>query len=265
MPIIQFHSKSKKTEPPFAPTAMKDLSNFSDHSVVYGGNTYKSVEHAFQALKYSCTNRPELVDIVRVKFADKTAVEAKSSGSRAAMIKWKVELNIACWEKQKVGIMRDLIASKMERHPEIRQTIKTAKENNITLVHFSRSDMYWGAHVTDDGTAIKKGQNMLGNLFMSYYNTIDSSDSSSSSISSVSSSSSSSSNTSGLKEAIPNRNVKELITFPQLKTIKTKTKKMSPIAKTKECPPDKIRNPATKRCVSKTSKLGKSILANQLI
>lgn len=83
--------------------------------------------------------------------------------------------------------MRDLIASKMERHPEIREIIKVAKENNITLVHFSRSDMYWGAHVNDAGTGIKNGQNMLGKLFMSHYDNISSS-SSSSSISSSSSS-----------------------------------------------------------------------------
>jgi len=176
---MQFHSKSKKTEPPFSPTAMRDLSNFSDHDVSYDGNTYRTVEHAFQALKYSCTNKPELVDTVRLKFADKTGVEAKSSGGKGAMQIWKVALDVACWENKKVGIMKDLIASKMERHPEIRQIIKVAKENDITLVHFSRSDMYWGAHVNDTGTGLKNGQNMLGKLYMSHYDTINNSESTS--------------------------------------------------------------------------------------
>ena len=254
---MQFHSKSKKTEPPFSPTAMRDLSNFSDHDVSYGGNTYKTVEHAFQALKYSCTDKPELVNTVRLKFADKTGVEAKSSGGKGAMKIWKVTLDVSCWENKKVGIMRDLIASKMERHPEIREIIKVAKENKITLVHFSRSDMYWGAHVNEAGTGLKNGQNMLGKLFMSYYDKNSSPSSSSSSISS----SSSSSSPLLIQEAIPTRNVKELITFPQVKTLNTKTRKASP--KRKECAHDQIRNPETKRCVSRTSKLGKSILQKQ--
>ena len=267
---MQFHSKSKKTEPPFSPTAMRDLSNFSDHDVSYGGNTYKTVEHAFQALKYSCTDKPELVNTVRLKFADKTGVEAKSSGGKGAMKVWKVTLDVSCWENKKMGIMRDLIASKMKRHPEIREIIQVAKGNNITLVHFSRTDMYWGAHVNEAGTGLKNGQNMLGKLFMSYYDKISSTSSPSSSSSSISSSSSSISSSSSssspllIQEAIPTRNVKELITFPQvktLKTIKTKTRKASP--KRKECAPDQIRNPDTKRCVSRTSKLGKSILQKQ--
>jgi ribA/ribD-fused uncharacterized protein len=259
MPIMQFHSKSKITPPPFSPTAMRDLSNFSNHDVLYGGNTYKTVEHAFQALKYSCTDKPELVNTVRIKFADKTGVEAKSSGGKGAMKLWKVTLNVSCWENKKVGIMRDLIASKIERHPEIREIIKVAKDNNITLVHFSRSDMYWGAHVNEAGTELKNGQNMLGKLFMSYY---------SSSSPPISSPPINSPPVSALiQQAIPTRNVKELITFTQVKTLpqvlknKTKTIKASP--KRKECTPDQIRNPVSDRCVSRTSKLGKSILQKQ--
>jgi ribA/ribD-fused uncharacterized protein len=246
MPIIQFHSKSKKTEPPFTPSAMKDLSNFSDHDVMYEGYRYPSVEHAFQALKYSCTGRPELVDIVRENFANKTAVEAKSSGGKGAMKKWKVELDIGCWERKKVAIMKALIASKIERHPEIKQIINTAKMNNMELVHFSRSDMYWGAHVNEEGTAIKNGQNMLGKLYMTYYTELSSpmSSSSSSYSSSSSSSSSPSPSTSSSSSTSP-------------------PPPPPPVASTKGCPPDKILNPATGRCVSRTAKLGKSILQNQ--
>jgi ribA/ribD-fused uncharacterized protein len=231
MQTLQFHSKSKNTEPPFTSSAMRDLSNFSEHDVLYGGNTYKTVEHAFQALKYSCTNNPELVNTVRLIFADKTGVEAKTSGGKAAMKKWNVSLDISCWENKKVGIMRDLIASKMERHPEIRQIIKVAKDNNITLVHFSRSDMYWGAHVDVAKTGIKNGQNMLGRLFMSYYNNPE-------------------------VALIP---VKELTKLSCPLYIVNQTQKPPP--KKRECPLDKILNPKTNRFVSKTSKIGKFILA----
>jgi ribA/ribD-fused uncharacterized protein len=261
MAIMQFHSKSKKTEPPFAPTAMKDLSNFSDHDVLYGGHTYKTVEHAFQALKYSCTDKPELVNTVRLKFADKTGVEAKSSGGKGAMKVWKVTLDVPCWENTKVGIMRDLIASKMERHPEIREIINVAKENNIILVHFSRSDMYWGAHVNESGTGIKNGQNMLGKLFMSYYDSLSQSSTSSSSGSS-SSSTSGSSSPSTSSSSSPLIQVKQPTPPPvAIASPHNQTRKASP--KLKECTPDQIRNPITNRCVSRTSKLGKSILQNQ--
>ena len=261
MPIIQFHSKSKKTEPPFAPTAMKDLSNFSDHDVLYGGNTYKTVEHAFQALKYSCTDKPELVNTIRLKFADKTGVEAKSSGGKGAMKALKVTLDVPCWENKKVGIMRALIASKMERHPEIREIIKVAKENNIELVHFSRSDMYWGAHVNEAGTGIKNGQNMLGKLFMSYYDSLSQSSTSSGS-SSSSSSGSSSPITSSSTSSSPLIQVKQPTPPPVvIASPHNQTRKASP--QRKECMPDQIRNPDTNRCVSRTTKLGKSILQKQ--
>jgi ribA/ribD-fused uncharacterized protein len=234
MPIMQFHSKSKKTEPPFTPTAMKDLSNFSDHDVSYGGNIYKTVEHAFQAIKYSCTNKPELVETIRLAFADKTSTEAKSSGGKAAMKKWKVELDVSCWENKKVEVMRALIASKMERHPEIRQIIKVAKENNVILVHFSRTDMYWGAHVNEAGTGVKAGENILGKIFMSYYDTANRSTSSSTTV----------------------------VPPAPIQAVKVKTQK---VKEKKECEPDQIRNPDTDRCVSRTSKLGKSILAKQVV
>jgi len=41
MSIVQFHSKSKNALLPFTPTAMRDLSNFSEFDVVYQGMQYK--------------------------------------------------------------------------------------------------------------------------------------------------------------------------------------------------------------------------------
>jgi ribA/ribD-fused uncharacterized protein len=241
---------------------MKDLSNFSEHDVIYDGYLYPTVEHAFQALKYSCTSRPELVGIVREAFANKTAAEAKSSGGKGAMKKWKVELDIRCWEQKKVAVMNDLIASKIERHPEIRQIIDTAKTHNMELVHFSRSDMYWGAHVNPEGTAIKDGKNMLGKLYMSYYNKpmlgelhIQQ----------------------NLRPQTPPLNIEHAIIREKLVPLKEITKSnvvyrrdlkadaslntLVPLeVPLKECPTDKILNPKTNRCVNKTSKLGKTIL-----
>ena len=216
--IIQFHSKSKKTDLPFNESSMKDLSNFSSFDVEYENYVYPTVEHAFQALKYSCTEKPELVHVIREQYADKDAIAAKSSGGKGAMKKLKVNLDVNCWNTVKDEIMRKLIASKISRHPEIKQIIDIAKQHNYRLVHFSRSDMYWGAHVNEAGTEIKDGLNKLGEIYMGYYH----------------------------QDKTKDKPIKD-------KT-KTKTKKI------KVCPDDKIMNPETNRCVSKTSKLGKAIL-----
>ena len=219
--IIQFHSKSKETPPPFSPSAMKDLSNFSPFDVEYDNYVYPTVEHAFQALKYSCSENPEMVNVIREQYADKDAIAAKSSGSKSTMKKLKVTLDITCWNNVKDDIMRKLIASKISRHPEIRKIVDLAKEHNYVLVHFSRSDMYWGAHVDKTGTEIKEGSNKLGEIYMSY---------------------------------------KPLKLVKQNKTPKTKTIKTPKTKTTKNCSDDKIINPDTNRCVNKTSKIGKFIL-----
>jgi ribA/ribD-fused uncharacterized protein len=152
--------------------AMKHLSNFSEHDVEYDGYVYPTVEHAFQALKYSCTEKPELVNAIREQYKNKTANEAKSSGSKAGMKKMNVSLNLKCWDNKKDSIMRALIQSKLQRHPEILEILSVVRDNGYTLVHHARTDMEWGAHVNYDDekhiTGIKEGVNKLGEIYMSF-------------------------------------------------------------------------------------------------
>jgi ribA/ribD-fused uncharacterized protein len=161
--IMIFHSKAKKSSLPFPESAMKDLSNFSAFDVEYDGHIYPTVEHAYQALKYSCTQNKTLVSVIRDEFADKTAVQAKSSGSKKEMKKRGVTLDVKCWNEYSLPIMKKLIVSKLQRHPEIRKILDVAKEQNIRLVHFSRMDMYWGAHVNEEKIT---GLNHLGEIYM---------------------------------------------------------------------------------------------------
>ena len=157
------------------------------------------MEHAFQALKYTCTERPELVDIVREKYKGELGNGAKKSGGKAEMKKYGVSLDVACWEKHKDDIMRKLIASKIERHPEIRRILELAKDLNYTLVHHADrgADMYWGALVKENDRI--EGKNMLGKIYMEY------------SFSPVKKM------TSPLRAAEPSGNVKRLMTRPVLK------------------------------------------------
>jgi ribA/ribD-fused uncharacterized protein len=161
--IMIFHSKAKKCSSPFPESAMKDLSNFSSFDVEYEGHIYPTIEHAYQALKYSCTQNKDLVGIIRDEFADKTAVQAKSSGSKKEMKKRGVTLDVKCWNETSLLIMKKLILSKLQRHPEIRKILDVAREQNIRLVHFSRMDMYWGAHTNGEEVT---GLNHLGEIYM---------------------------------------------------------------------------------------------------
>jgi len=208
------------------------------------------VEHAFQALKYSCTERPELVDVVRNATANKDALAAKQSGSKSAMTKYGVLLNIECWNNKKNEIMRELIISKITRHPEIREILRIAKNNNIQLVHFSRSDMYWGAHVTADSSGIKKGENHLGRIYMSFYDYSNQGVEETKGPPLPENSRTPVKSQILLEESKPIGNVKKLITFPIL-TVKRHppVKRTRQVKSQKVCPPGKEINPLTGRCV----------------
>ena len=68
--IMQFHSKAKllPADSIFSPTAMRDLSNFSEFDVEYDGFVYRTVEHAYQALKYLyCSNNPNCLRLCAKK------------------------------------------------------------------------------------------------------------------------------------------------------------------------------------------------------
>jgi ribA/ribD-fused uncharacterized protein len=232
---MQFHSKAKllPADSIFSPTSMRDLSNFGDFDVEYEGFVYRTVEHAYQALKYLyCSNKPELFEIVREENQKKDALGAKESGGRKGMEKRGVIFDRdGCWDKKQIEIMTKLVASKIERHPEIRKIVETAKKNNIILVHFSRSDMIWGAHVTEDGKNIKRGTNHLGNIYMSFYD----------------------------KLSKPPVKVKKTTTkkskdCPEGKVRNPKTGRCITLKTVKPCPEGKVRNPKTNRCITLKNK-----------
>lgn len=230
--IMQFHSKAKMLPAGsiFPPTAMRDLSNFSEFDVEYDGFVYRTAEHAYQALKYLyCSNKPELFEIVREENQKKDALGAKESGGKGGMAKRGVIFDRdGCWDKKQIEIMTKLVASKIERHPEIRKIVETAKENNIILVHFSRSDMIWGAHVSEDGKSIKRGINHLGNIYMSFYDK--------------------------LSKPILKTIKKEVKDCPEGKVRNPKTGRCITVKTVKPCPEGKVRNEKTGRCITLKNK-----------
>ena len=167
--MMQFHSKSKLlvNHPFFPPDAMRRLSNFSMDDVEYNGIIYPSVEHAYQAQKYYYSKHSYLISM----FYDGTLQspeDAKKAGSKSGMKKFGVKLNVEEQIENNELLMSSLIQSKINRYYYIKNILRLAKDNNIKFVHFSRTDMGWGAHLSDDRLTIKKGLNKLGELYNNF-------------------------------------------------------------------------------------------------
>lgn len=168
--LLCFQSNSADLESSiFAPDAARLLSNFASLDVCYNSTIFPSVEHAFQGMKYSFTSKPRLMEEFAVGGSIHSAADAKRAGGRKGMAERGVELDIDQWNANRIEIMRGLIHSKLERHQVIRDIVKSARMHGITLVHTSRSDLDWGAHVNEDRTGIKAGNNLLGEM----YNTVE--------------------------------------------------------------------------------------------
>jgi len=166
-----FHSKSallnKDNEYGLPVDAMRRLSNFSMDSVEYDGQVYPSGEHAYQAQKYAFAGRPDLVKMFYTnKF--KTAAEAKSAGGKGGMAKNGVSMTPDQLKKFLAAnddIMQKIVESKVKRNPEILNILRKLREHNIKVIHHSRTDMVWGAHMKPDASGVLRGENKLGEFY----------------------------------------------------------------------------------------------------
>lgn len=162
--VLQFHSRAKKLPKYHAlpEDATYRLSNFSPDSVEYEGRVYPSAEHAYQAQKYANANE------LMAQFYDGTIVdpvEAKRKGSKSGMKSTKVVLDVARWARDQDQIMEAIITSKIERSDHIRNIVRLCAQHGVRLVHFSRRDMYWGAHFDQDAFEVTDGLNKLGEIY----------------------------------------------------------------------------------------------------
>lgn len=120
------------------------LSNFHPSAVTLDGDTYPTVEHAFQAGK---TDDPAARERIRDA---KTPAWAKALGR-------KVQLR-GDWEDVKVGVMTDLVRQKFTAHPDL--AAKLLATHDAQLVEGNTwGDRFWGV---SRGT----GRNELGRILM---------------------------------------------------------------------------------------------------
>ena len=117
------------------------LSNFSNHTVTFGGFTYKNSEAAFHAQK-DPSRAAEFVDL---------------SPSQAKRLGRRVKLR-ADWEQVKDDIMFDIVMAKFKQHDGIRKRLIETEDADLEEGN-TWGDKYWG---TVDG----KGKNKLGKILM---------------------------------------------------------------------------------------------------
>lgn len=122
------------------------FSNFSHHPVLVGGRFYKTVEHFFQASKFSDY---EVRDkIMNLDSPMKAAFEGRS---RKNALKGD-------WEDIKDNIMFIALRAKFLQHLDIQKIL--LETGNAIIVEHTKNDSYWADG--GDGT----GKNMLGVLLM---------------------------------------------------------------------------------------------------
>lgn len=165
MHILQFHSKAKQLSLQDSQMyglprdAGKLLSNFAPTPVSWRGHRYPTAEHAFQGAKYwLATNFPAMEKNFREggQIGMDPAV-AKKTGSKGWMKEQTIVLDVAKWNTVSLAVMKEIIR-------DIQDILRSCHAHGVRLIHFSRWDNMWGAHVNSDGS-IKKGDNRLGNIY----------------------------------------------------------------------------------------------------
>lgn len=123
------------------------LSNFYPVAVQYGGLTFNSVEHAFQAAKTEFPSERKAIQAAR------TPGEAKRLG-RKATLKPR-------WESVKVETMRLLIDRKFDpgTHPELAARLLATGDDELVEGN-TWGDTFWGQ------CPLGTGHNTLGKLLM---------------------------------------------------------------------------------------------------
>lgn len=123
------------------------LSNFALVDVRFDGNTYHSVEHAYQAAKSA--------DITWRTFC--ITCESPSEVKKASK---NIQIR-PDWERVKVSIMRGLLEQKFEKEPFRSQLLSTGtqyiQEGN------KWGDTFWGVDITKTPAV---GKNTLGYMLM---------------------------------------------------------------------------------------------------
>jgi len=123
-----------------------ELSNFSRHAVFLHGRVWPTVEHFYQAQKFSGTQHEETIR------RSSTPMLAKLRANAL-----REDQDRRDWSDVKESVMLEGLRAKFAQHPDLRERLLTSGERE--LVEHTENDHYWG---DGDGT----GANRLGHLLM---------------------------------------------------------------------------------------------------
>lgn len=123
------------------------LSPFSNHAITVHGETFKTVEHAYQSLRIVPGVEREAVRNAP------TPLQAWEAGQ-----KYKHDPALLVKDFDKDALMEKLCRAKLEQHEDVRSFLRSTGARELRKVH--ESDYYWGTG--KDGT----GANKMGKLWM---------------------------------------------------------------------------------------------------
>ncbi|MBD3169025.1 MAG: DUF1768 domain-containing protein [candidate division Zixibacteria bacterium] len=122
------------------------LSNFAPYPIKLDGKVWPTVEHYFQAQKF--TNKKHREAIRR---ANNATIACRLGRDR----RYKLRPD---WESVKVSLMRKAVMAKFTQHVDLGKSLLST--GNTRLVEHTIKDAFWG----DGGDG--HGKNMLGNILM---------------------------------------------------------------------------------------------------
>lgn len=129
----------------FVETKWTYLSPFSAHEVAIYDVVYKTVEHAYQALRMKPEARAEIMNSTSPLEAWRRAQAAKENN----MIDESVD---------KLELMEKIFRSKLQQHSDVREILEATGNQELQKIY--DTDYYWGTGA--DGS----GENQMGKLWM---------------------------------------------------------------------------------------------------
>lgn len=129
----------------FLETRFCDLSPFSAHEIIIDGVTYKTAEHAYQALRVVPEARDKIMEASCPQGAWREGQICKQNG--------QILSGYAKYE-----LMEKIFRAKLAQHADVRQVLVVTGSRPLVKIH--DKDVYWGTGI--DGT----GLNKMGELWM---------------------------------------------------------------------------------------------------
>ena len=121
---------------------------------------FQSVEHAFQAVKWTYSDKP--VAVMHFTTADRryrAPLQAKRAGGRKAMATAGATLDVERWNNHREAAMRGILQARFKQDEQFRSIVLEVQRRGWRLQHFeprvAASKAFWGGD-----------KNTLGNLLM---------------------------------------------------------------------------------------------------